>query len=79
MFSPYLAHNSFVAGLICFKHEQLEHILAQIKELYASLDRASSIVLLVSAGLFFLGLCLKMTVFMKRCTVTVFHMIRNTY
>ncbi|OJI82969.1 hypothetical protein ASPTUDRAFT_44292 [Aspergillus tubingensis CBS 134.48] len=56
-----------------FKHEKLEHSLAQIKNLYASLDGTSSILLLVSAGLFFLGLCLKVAVFMKRCTVTVFH------
>lgn len=67
----------YVIGLMCFKHEHLGHILAQIKEFYASLDRASSIVLLVSAGLFVLGLCLEVTVFMKRCTVTAFHHDKN--
>jgi hypothetical protein len=67
----------FVAGRTCIKHEHLEHILAQIKKLFASLGRASSILLLVSASLFFFGLCLKVAVFMKRGIVTTFRHDRD--
>ncbi|PWY82505.1 hypothetical protein BO83DRAFT_374981 [Aspergillus eucalypticola CBS 122712] len=57
-------------GLMCFRHEKLVHILVQVKNLYASLDGASSVLLLVSAGLFFFGLCLRVALFMRRCWIT---------
>lgn len=62
-----------MTGLICSEDAHIRHFSSKVRELYSGFGRAPKILLSRYAGLYLLGLCLNLAVFLQRSTVIVSH------